>query len=134
MGTDGVLSNVSGGMNAVSKYAIQGIPHDFPDVTDFPGEKNQFRLHNFLGVAFSSMFLSLGIIQLPIFILFFPIGIFFLLRKYEIKKINYKHITLILLVIFSSMAILYAHGRGIQDLRYYLILYPVIILICLFWN
>ena len=71
MGTDGVLSNISGGMNAVSKYAIQGIPHDFPDVTDFPGEKNQFRLHNFFGVAFSSMFLSLGIIQLPIFILFF---------------------------------------------------------------
>ena len=132
MGTDGILSHISGGINAVSKHAIQGIPHDYSDVTDFPGEKNQFRLHNFLGVAFTSMFLSLGIIQIPIFVFFFPIGIFFVLKKNTIKKINYKHVTLILFVIVSSMIILYTHGRGIQEVRYYLILYPVIILICCF--
>ena len=132
MGVDGITSHVSAAMGAVDRHAIQGIPHDQPGATDFPGERNQFRLHNFLSVAFSHMFSSLGVIQLPIFVLFFPIGVFFLLRKYVIKKISYEHITLILFIIVSSMPILYSHGRDIVDLRYYLILYPVIILICCF--
>lgn len=132
MGVDGVLSHISSGMGLVSKHAIQGVPLDYPDLEEFPGEKNEFRLHNFLGVAFSSMLYNLGIIQLPIFIFFTPIGIFFLLKKNMMEKINYKHITLILFIIFASLAILYAHGRGIVDVRYYLVLYPVIILLCCF--
>ena len=132
MGVDGITSHVSAAMGAVDRHAIQGIPYDYPDVTDFPGEKNEFRLHNFLSVAFSSMFYSLGIIQLPIFILFVPIGLFFVLKKRVIKEINYKHITLILFAAFTSLVILYAHGRYIEELRYYLVLYPIIILICCF--
>ena len=132
MGTDGILSHIFGGINAVSKYAIQGVPHDHPDVVDFPGEENQFRLHNFLGVALSTMVVSLGIIQIPIFVLFLPIGIFFLAKKSEVKKIDYKHVTLILFIIVSSIPILYSHGRDIVELRYYLTLYPVIILTCCF--
>ena len=42
---------------------------------------------------------------------------------------NYKHLTLILIFIFGLLPILYAHGRFISDLRYYLILYPIMILI-----
>ncbi len=132
MGQDGILSHISTAINAVSDHAIQGIPHDHPDVIDFPGEKNEFRLHNFLGVGFSNMFFSLGIIQIPIFIFFFPIGMFYLLRKNIIKKIDYRHITLILIIIFTSLYILYSHGRGIQEIRYYFILYPIIILVCSF--
>lgn len=132
MGMDGVTSHISAQTLGIFKHVIQGVPHDLPSVTDFPGEKNEFRLHNFLSVAFSKMFYSLGIIQLPIFFLFLPIGIFFLRKKSVIKKINYKHITLILFVIFSGLIILYTHGRGIVDVRYYLVLYPVIILICCF--
>jgi len=132
MGKDGVISHISGQALGINKHVIQGVPLDYADSTDFPGEKNEFRLHNFLSVAFSKMFYSLGIIQLPIFFLFLPIGIFFLRKKSVIKKINYKHITLILFVIVSSLIILYAHGRGILDVRYYLVLYPVIILICCF--
>ncbi|MBC8250028.1 MAG: glycosyltransferase family 39 protein [Candidatus Nitrosopelagicus sp.] len=130
MGADGVFSHVSGAMNAIFKHSIQGVPHETPNVKDFPGERNTFRLHNFLGDAFSSMFFSLGLIQIPIFILFFPLGIFFVLRKDRIKNMNYKHVTLILFVVFASLTMLYAHGRGIMEIRYYLILYPIIILIC----
>lgn len=131
MGFDGILSHISSGVNAVSKHAVQGIPAA-PDDVDFPGERNEFRLHNFLGFGFSNMILSLGIIQIPIFVFFFPIGVFFLFRKDTIKKINYKHVTLILFVIVLGIIILYLHGRGIQDVRYYLVLYPIIILICSF--
>ena len=126
MGADGVFSHVSAAMNAIFKHSIQGVPLDI----DFQGERNTFRLHNFLGDAFSSMFFSLGLIQIPIFILFFPLGIFFVLRKDRIKNMNYKHVTLILFVVFASLTMLYAHGRGIMEIRYYLILYPIIILIC----
>ena len=131
MGTDGTFSHVSAGMVVIIKHAIQGNPAPVGDV-DLPGEKNTFRLHNFLGYSFSKMFFSLGLIQIPIFFLFFPIGIFFLLRKDKIKNMNYKHVTLILFLIFASLTMLYAHGRGIMELRYYLILYPIIILICCF--
>ena len=130
MGSDGIVSHVYGGINAVSKYAIQGTPLDSPDVDDFPGEQNTFRLHNFLSVGFSSMFFSLGLIQIPVFILFFPLGILLVIKKDKLKNMNYKHVTLILFVIFASLTMLYAHGRGIMEIRYYLILYPIIVLIC----
>ncbi len=132
MGSDGVISHVSGAMNAIFKHSIQGVPLESPDVEDFPGEKNTFRLHNFLGVAFLKMIHALGIIQLPLFILFFPIGMFYLFRKNLIKKLRFEHVTLILFIIFTSITILYSHGRDIMELRYYIILYPIIILICCF--
>jgi len=132
MGTDGTFSHVSTGMNVIFKHVIQGNPPESLGAADFPGEKNTFRLHNFLGDSFSKMFFSLGLIQIPIFFLFLPIGIFFLFRKDKIKNMNYKHVTLILFLIFASLTMLYAHGRGIMELRYYLILYPIIILLCCF--
>ena len=129
MGTDGLVSNYVGAINTIDKHVIQGLP----DVDDaFPGEENTFRLHAFLITAFSSMVFSLGLIQFPIYMLFLPFGIFFILRNGKFRNKNYKHITLILFFIIALLPMIYAHGRYIMDVRYYLILYPIIILICIY--
>ena len=132
MGTDGFVSNYFTRINDINTHIIQGIPSDNPELTLMDRKFLQQGLPEFLITAFSGIFFSLGLIQFPIYMLFLPFGIFFILRNGKFRNKNYKHITLILLFIFALLPMIYAHGRYIMDVRYYLILYPIIILICIY--
>jgi len=130
MGTDGFISHYiatdqGSVLTVINQNVIQGLPDD--DL--FPGEEGKNRLLEFILTGISKIITNLGFIQIPIYIFCVPLGIFFILRNKKFKKMNYKHVTLILFFIFGLLPILYAHGRFISDLRYYLILYPIIILI-----
>ena len=130
MGTDGFISHYiatdqGSVLTVINQNVIQGLPDDDP----FPGEEGKNRLLEFILTGVSKIITNLGFIQIPVYIFCVPLGIFFILRNKKFKKMNYKHLTLILIFIFGLLPILYAHGRFISDLRYYLILYPIMILI-----
>ena len=143
MGKDGFISHYSQGLKVIDRYVIQGNPEmvgDFtsgiPDTSEmadeFPGEENTNRIGPFISTGLSTLMINFGLIQIPIFIFFIPLGIVFILRDRGWKKLNHKHGILLLCFIFCLLPILYAHGRLILEFRYYLILYPLIILICLY--
>ena len=129
MGKDGFISHYSQGLKVIDRYVIQGNP----EMADqFPGEENTNRIGPFISTGLSTLMINFGLIQIPIFIFFIPLAIVFILRDRKWKKLNHKHGILLLCFIFCLLPILYAHGRLILEFRYYFILYPLIILICLY--
>ena len=133
MGTDGFVSHYiatdqGSVLTVINEKVVQGLPDD----DEFPGEEGTNRLPEFIGVGISKTIVNLGLIHIPVYVFFIPIATFFILKNQKFKKLNYTHVTLILVFIFGLLPILYAHGRLISDLRYYLILYPIIILISMY--
>ncbi len=130
MGTDGFVSHyISNEQGSVLTVINQNVIQGLPDDDLFPGEEGKNRLLDFISTGFSKMIMNFGLIHIPIYIFCVPLGMFFILRNKKFQNMNYKHVTLILVFIFGLLPILYTHGRFISDLRYYLILYPIIILI-----
>ena len=103
MGTDGFVSNYFTRINDINTHIIQGIPSDNPELSLMDRKFLQQGLPEFLITAFSGMFFSLGLIQFPIYMLFLPFGIFFILRSSKFRNKNYKHITLMLFFIFALL-------------------------------
>ncbi len=110
-GSDGIVSRViSGSATITSENQQKG----FSDViTHFASG-----IENFIKFFGWSLF--------PFFILFVPVSIFFIL-----KKRNYENATLLFILIFSLLPILYAFFRSISETRYFLPLYPILVIFTL---
>ena len=129
MGKDGFISHYSAGISVLDRNVLQG-NRDADD--EFPGEEGTNRLVPFLITGLSTLIMNLGLIQIPILILFTPLGFIFIFKNKAWKKLDDKHVILILCFIFCMIPILYSHGRLLLEFRYYLIIYPLIILIGLY--
>jgi len=70
---------------------------------------------------------TIGWVLIPTFVLFIPFGLFLFLKKMDLKIK-----TLIIMAVFSAIAAFYAYSRGILDTRYFLILYPIFIIVSLY--
>jgi len=112
MGYDGTLSHINSGVIVATEQ------------NSFNEDPTQHQF--FLDLAIFSIIKNLLWVLVPTFIIFFPLGIFYLFRNRDYKK-N----TLILFGVFLIIPELYASGRGIQDFRYMLDLYPILIIISL---
>lgn len=112
MGYDGIFSHISGGINVATE---QNFLNEDP-------EKRKF----FPDLAIFSTIKNLIWVMVPIFIIVLPLGIFYLFRNRDYKKNS--------LILFSIVLVipeLYAFGRGIQDFRYMLDLYPIFTIVSL---
>jgi len=113
MGYDGIFSHVNAGMSVVTE---NNFLNEDPDKRKF-----------FPDLAIGSIIQNLIWVMIPTFIIFMPLGIFYLFKKRDYKKNS-----LILFIIVLAIPELYAFGRGIQDFRYMLDLFPIFTLISLF--
>ena len=104
MGNDGLISHVSAG----PKYLEQSV------------EQNKFSYQDFIQNSIINLIKFLGWSQIPIFIFFVPIGIILIF-----KKIDYKIVTLFLVSITILIPAFYAYGRGFEENKYLLGLYPI---------
>lgn len=77
------------------------------------------------GIINFSKFLGWDLI--PLFILFLPIGIIFLLKNFNLNKA-----TIVLSIISLSIPAFYAYSIPLEDTRYLFGLYPMLIIISLF--
>lgn len=108
MGYDGFTSHISAG----PEYYQTSIENNSSSLTDF-FYSGSYNLFKYLGWA-----------QLPIFIMFIPVGIFYLFKKIDYKK------TLVILTIFTMLIpAFYAYSREFSDTKYIYILYPVFCII-----
>lgn len=115
IGTDGIISHVAAGPGYYQHVANNSERTPFEVMSDFM----------FTGVTNSAKFL--GWVLIPFYILLVPYGIFKIFKDREYKKT-----TIIVVFIFLSLPAFYAYSRGIQDTRYFYILFPLFALISLY--
>jgi len=99
MGQDGFVSHISVGMDIQSPIWT---PADLLN----PGSIN---LIKYVGWA-----------QIPSFIIFVPLGIIFIF-----KSLDYKKITIILSIFIMLIPAFYGYSRGYEEIKYIYVLYPI---------
>tara|TARA_Y100000741_G_scaffold47651_1_gene32829 strand:- start:1309 stop:2982 length:1674 start_codon:yes stop_codon:yes gene_type:complete len=104
MGQDGLISHVSAGPIYLQKSV----------------ENNEFSYEEFIKNSIENTIKFLGWSQIPFLIFFAPLGIILVL-----KKIDFKIITLFLVSITILIPTFYAFGRGFEESKYLLPLYPI---------
>ena len=116
-GKTAIFSQVLAGGNFVSQKIIQGEP-DSDDEYFGPGVENKIQI--FLSNAIQGLGTYLVWILIPVFVIFSLLGIIFIPKKITKNKIVFG-------LFFVSMIIasVYAYGRGIQDVRYLMVILPL---------
>ena len=104
MGQDGFVSHISAGPD----YYQKSIEEQGSSVMDFLST----------GISKTTMYFSW--ITIPIFVIFLPMGIFFIFTKLEFKKI-----TLISVAIMILIPAFYAYSRDFSEVKYLFALYPL---------
>jgi len=125
LGYDGLLSNIIAG----PKYIGTTVSGDEPlwdnlKMSQASGiEKTFYFIQN--GVQNLVRYLTISLI--PTFSFLAPIGIFFLCRK-----LDYKKITLIITLVVFLLPAFYAYSRDFQEYRYLFILFPIFSIVSMF--
>ena len=113
-----VMPILSGGLNYVLTYVIQGVP-DYGDPI-YGSDSGENKLPLFISLGLINLIKYLGWILIPTFVFFVPIGFFIILQKRDFKTIT------IFFVAFTMLVpAFYAYGRGIEETRYLYILFPL---------
>ena len=124
-GEDGLISQFVKGPTYVSKHVIG----DTPDVDDAYYNSSENKLLDFTFLAISNSIKFFGLSLAPYMIIFFTIGIFFILKNRNYRNLNYEKITIILFSIVIIIPAFYAYGRGISEIRYLFGLLPIFCII-----
>jgi len=111
MGQDGIVSHVSAG------------PQVWATHEEFRGSG----LINAFSVATISLIKFVGWSQIPSFLIFVPLGVFFIF-----KKMDYKKSTIIFTIVVMLIPAFYAYSREFQEMKYLFVLYPIFCVLACF--
>jgi len=125
LGYDGLFSNIIAGPKYVSS-SVSGAEVFWSDLEMDQTSKEQ-KIFYFIQNGVQNTVTNLGKTLVPTFSLLAPIGIFFLFRK-----LDYKKITLIITLVVFLMPAFYAYMRDVPELKYLLILFPIFSIVSMF--
>ena len=111
MGQDGFVSHISAG----------------PVYYQASIQENDSTLTDFLYLGSINLIKYLGWAQIPSFIIFVPLGVLFLFRS-----LDYKKIIIILSILIMLIPAFYGYSRGFQELKYLYVLYPIFCILACF--
>ena len=111
MGQDGFVSHISAG----------------PVYYQASIQENDSTLTDFLYLGSINLIKYLGWAQIPSFIIFIPLGVLFLFRS-----LDYKKIIIILSILIMLIPAFYGYSRGFQELKYLYVLYPIFCILACF--
>ena len=111
MGQDGFVSHISAG----------------PEYYQTSIQENDSALADFLYLGSINLIKYLGWAQIPSFIIFIPLGIIFIFKSLDSKKI-----TIILSISIMLIPAFYAYSREFQELKYLYVLYPIFCILACF--
>ena len=119
----------SNNMDGLTSHAFGGItnPAKYSSISENKIETSIKSENNFITNSFLNTLKFLGFVLIPLFIFFFPTGIYNL-----IKKKNSNLLYLLILGIFMILPAMYAYGREIQDTRYLYVLFPIFCVISVY--
>ena len=112
MGNDGIIYQVS----AAPIYLL--------------AEENQNQgtdSRGFFEVGTINLIKYVGWSQIPLFLIFVPLGIFFIF-----KRMDYKKSTIIFTIVVMLMPAFYAYSRDLQEMKYLYVLYPIFCVLACF--
>jgi hypothetical protein len=111
MGQDGFVSHIAAG----PIYYQTSIQENISTSADF------------LYLGSINLIKYLGWAQIPSFIIFVPLGIIFIF-----KRLDYKKITIILSILIMLIPAFYGYSREFQELKYLYVLYPIFCILACF--
>jgi len=125
LGYDGLLSNIVAGPKYIeSTVSGDKALWDNLEMSQASGtEKTFYYIQN----GIQNLAKKIGISLIPTFSFLAPIGIFFLCRK-----LDYKKITLIITLVVFLLPAFYAYSRDFQEIKYLFILFPIFSLVSMF--
>jgi len=125
LGYDGLLSNIVAGPKYIESTVSGGEAlRDNLEIGQVSGTEKIFY---FIQNGIQNLAKNFGISLIPTFSFLVPIGIFFLCRK-----LDYKKITLIITLVVFLLPAFYAYSRDFQEYKYLFILFPIFSIVSMF--
>ncbi len=129
MGQDGISSHYMASSTFLSNNIIQGMPSEDEIYRGDPQVNNLFY---FMNLAFINFIKFFGLTMIPFFILFIPISLIFIFKNKSWKNLDSKLLMIILSLVILALPALFAYGRGIQETKYLLVLFPLFCIISMY--
>ena len=125
LGYDGLTSHIIAG----SSYFEGTVSTDerFWEDLEMSQTSAEEKMFYFIQNGVQNLFRYLTISMIPTFSFLAPVGIFFLC-----KKLDYRKLTLIITLIVLLMPAFYAYSRDFQDYKYLFILFPIFSILSMF--
>jgi hypothetical protein len=125
LGYDGLLSNIIAGPKYIESTVSGGeVLRDNLEIGQVSGTEKIFY---FIQNGVQNLVRNLTISLIPTFSFLVPIGIFFLCRK-----LDYKKITLIITLVVFLLPAFYAYSRDLQEFKYLFLLFPIFSVVSMF--
>ena len=122
-GQDGFSPNILGAMQFIEKYVIS----ETPDVDDTAYTKTSVSVPDkFMYLRLSNLVKFLGLSLIPFFIFFMILRFGIFIKNIKFPKLDFDKVTILLVTCIMLLPAIYAYGRGIEEIRYVLIIIPIL--------
>ena len=122
-GQDGFSPNILGAMQFIEKYVIS----ETPDVDDTAYTKTSVSVPDkFMYLSLSNLVKFLGLSLIPFFIFFMILRFGIFIKNIKFPKLDFDKVTILLVTCIMLLPAIYAYGRGIEEIRYVLIIIPIL--------
>ena len=96
------------------------------------GEESNSNIQHFIPTVTKNTALMFGLLTFPVLFIFLLNGILFIIKNKVFLRIDFQRLTIIVTSVAMFLPTLYVYGRGIEDVRFLFMLFPLIILISLY--
>jgi len=122
-GQDGIINNIFGASMFVEKHIIS----ESPDLDDpIYAETGISVLDNFVYLGSSNLMKFLGLSLIPFFIFFMILRFGIFIKNIKFPELDFDKVTILLVTCVMLLPAIYAYGRGIEEIRYVLIIIPIL--------
>ena len=122
-GQDGFSPNILGATQFIEKYVIS----ETPDVDDTAYTKTSVStLDKFMYLSLSNTVKFLGLSLIPFFIFFMILRFGIFIKNIKFPKLDFDKVTILFVTCIMLLPAIYAYGRGIEEIRYVLIIIPIL--------
>ena len=122
-GQDGFSPNILGPINLIPKPIIS----DTPGVDDTAYTKTSVSAPDkFMYLSLSNLVKFLGLSLIPFFIFFMILRFGIFIKNIKFPKLDFDKATILLVTCIMLLPAIYAYGRGIEEIRYVLIIIPIL--------
>jgi len=122
-GQDGFSTNILGVTQFIEKYVIS----ETPDVDDTEYAKTIVSTPDkFMYLSLSNLVKFLGLSLIPFFIFFMILRFGIFIKNIKFPELDFDKVTILLVTCVMLLPAIYAYGRGIEEIRYVLIIIPIL--------
>mgnify|MGYP001185433597 FL=1 len=116
-----------------SEYSLNTFVEEKPDLGDpIYGEKNNASVENFLSLGIMNSVWMMGLAVIPILVFSTLLGFIMIVKNRSSLIVDFKILTIILTSTTMLLPAFYAYGRGLEDVRFLFMIYPLFILLSVY--